>query len=181
MARKKRKKKSLLEHLGVKVAPKKTADELISEQRHENYIRAYEYVRFQIDKGVRHFYEHRGDTSHLEQYVERPALDELKRVLQRLRADRIVWRQPGKRKQTTAPKYEIVDESLDRKGRPQMFVIEETFTDHSVHHHFEGGQPAGETRCPGVKRTVRATIRCYHKNGQSIFRLQKVTRGRAAA
>lgn len=167
------KKKGLLNAIGVKTAKVATPEQEADKQRDDQIKQAWEYLRAMIDKAVLHYYR-TGAVDKLAEFVERPALDDLKAKLETLRERQIFWSQPDRRVRTQ-PKYDVLAEGLvlGKDGHPSQFVIEERSRDFSVHQHYVDGQAEREQQCPGRDRIIRATVNV--RNGQD-FTLKSLKR-----
>jgi hypothetical protein len=160
-----RKKISAAERLGLKVEKVPTQEEAVERGLHDQIILAYGYVRDRIDRGCHHYYRS-GSFAKLEEFVGRPALDQMCDRLAMLRSANIYWQQPD-RTSRTQPDPRVIPSGLklDSDGRPLEFVVEERFLDFSVHKRLsEGGRFTIDGQCPGTPRAIQSKVTVRNGN-----------------
>jgi len=164
----KRKKTSFLERIGIKAKPVPTDEDVQRDKRYDTYKEIWKYLRDRIDVGVRHYFQ-TGSLEQLEQHVNRPALDSLGEHLEKLRAAGVVLVAPENRLEATRPRLRVISEQLSDKGKPQRFVIEERFADHSE----LKAMGNASKQATGKERVIHATVDI---EGQQQYALASVIR-----
>lgn len=148
----KKRQSGFLEKIGLKTKPAPTEDDLARKARYEQYERAWNYLRLTLDQGVKHYFE-TGTPDKVDRVVAGPAREALVDLLERYRSAGVAWVQPG-RKENTNQRVRVISEQLDGDDRPQRFVVEERFNDHS-----ELRSMGGEVKkADGKEQVIRATI-----------------------
>jgi hypothetical protein len=164
-------KRKAAEMAGVKLERAPTEADQVAAEMDAFAQQGYEYLRIMIDRAIMHYYRN-GSFDRLDELVEKPLLDRIKKRVLELRKQDLLWAFP-KRKQYRHS-YEVVGKPvLDKNGFPKEFMVEERFADHSIYQHFVNGEPESSVQCPGRERRIRATI---HVRNNQDFLLKSVVR-----
>lgn len=143
-----------IKKLGVKVEKAPTKDDEKAVKRHAEEREVWNYIRHQIDIGVKAYIE-TGDTRILKEYVKGSAYQTMIEKLDVLKNSGVtIEDNPNAIAERKENRFEVVAERLNPNGQPSQFTLRERFADKTVFKTADGRTSSAG----GAERAIQATI-----------------------